>query len=56
MILRLVVLLLVLAYVIRRFVPRYRLAWYAPLVIVGVILAVRTGGYLLGEDASATRR
>jgi len=50
-ILRVVVLLIVLAVLARRFLPRYRLAWYGPLVLVGVILAVRTAGYLLGDQA-----
>lgn len=49
MILRLAVLLLVLALLGRRCLPRYRLTWALPLVLVGVILVVRTAGYLLGQ-------
>lgn len=49
MVLRVVVLLLVLAVVARRFLPRYRLPWMLPLVVVGVVLTVRTATYLLGE-------
>lgn len=54
MILRLVVLLLVLALLARRFLPRYRLTWALPLVLVGVILVVRTAGYLLGSDQTTS--
>lgn len=48
--LRVVVLLLVLALVARRFLPRYRLPWMIPVVTVGVVLAVRTTTYLLSRD------
>ena len=46
-----VVLLVVLALLARRFLPRYTITWAAPLVLVAVILVVRTAGYLLGDDA-----
>jgi hypothetical protein len=46
---RSVVLLVVLALLARRFWPRSRLPWTLPLVLVGVILVVRTLGYL-AED------
>lgn len=47
--LRVVVVLLVMALLLRRFLPRYRLPWTIPLVVVGVVLAVRTTTYLLGD-------
>ena len=47
-VLRVVVVLLVLALLARRFLPRYRLPWVVPLVVVGVVLVVRTTTYLLG--------
>ena len=50
MVLRVVVLLLVLAAIARRFLPRYRLPWAVPLVLVGVVLTVRTATWLLGID------
>ena len=50
MVLRLVVLLLVVAALARRFLPRYRLPWTVPLVLVGVVLTVRTATWLLGTD------
>ena len=49
MVLRVVLLLLVLAVLARRFLPRYRLPWVLPLVVVAVVLAVRTVTYLLGD-------
>lgn len=49
MVLRAVVLLLVLAVLARRFLPRYRLPWVVPVVVVGVLLAVRTTTYLVGD-------
>lgn len=49
MVIRSVVLLLVLALVARRFWPRSRLPWTVPLVVVGVLLVVRTVGYLYGD-------
>ena len=49
MIVRVVVLRLVLAVLARRFLPRYRLPWVVPLVVVGVVLSVRTTTYLLGD-------
>jgi hypothetical protein len=41
--------MLVLALVARRFWPRSRLPWAVPLVVVGVVLVVRTIGYLAGD-------
>ena len=49
MIVRFVVLLLVLTVLARRFLPRYRLPWIVPLVVVGAVLGVRTATYLLGD-------
>ena len=49
MVLRLVVLLLVLAFLAHRFLPRYRMTWALPLAVVGVLLVVRTTGWLLGD-------
>lgn len=43
------VVLLVLAVLLRRFLPRYRLPWTIPLIVVGVLLAVRTTTYLVGD-------
>ncbi len=43
------VVLLVLAVLLRRFLPRYRLPWTIPLLVVGVLLAVRTTTYLVGD-------
>ena len=50
--LRLVVVLIVLALLARRFLPRFRLPWMVPLVLVGVILTVRTTTYLLGDPGT----
>ena len=41
---------LVLAVLARRFLPRYRLPWVVPLIVVGVVLAVRTATYLVEGD------
>ena len=46
---KLVVLLLVLAIVARRFLPRYRLPWAVPVVMAVVILSVRTVAWLSGD-------
>ena len=50
--LRLVVVLVVVALLARRFLPRFRLPWMVPLVLVGVILTVRTTTYLLGNPGT----
>lgn len=50
MLLKVVLLLLVLAFVARRLLPRRPMTWAAPLVLVGVVLAVRTVGYLQGGE------
>jgi hypothetical protein len=47
--LRIVVLLLAVAFVAWRLRPRARLPWAVPLVVVGVLLAVRTTTWLMGE-------
>jgi hypothetical protein len=44
--LRLVVLLLALSFLLWRLRPRARLPWTIPLVVVGVVLAVRTAAWL----------
>ena len=49
MVLRVVLLLLVVAYVAHRFRPQHRLPWSVPLALVGVLLAVRTLGWLAGD-------
>ncbi len=46
MTLKAVVLLLALAFVASRLLPRRRLPWMVPLVLVGVVLVVRTVIYL----------
>ena len=46
MTLKAVVLLLALAFVAHRLVPRRRLPWTVPLVLVGVVLGVRTVTWL----------
>ena len=51
MTLKAVVLLLVLAFLAHRLLPRRRLPWTIPLVVVAVVLAVRTVGWLSGEPA-----
>jgi hypothetical protein len=48
-VIRTLVLVVVLALVARRFWPRSRLPWTVPLVVVGVLLVVRTAGYLYGD-------
>lgn len=47
--LKAVVALLVLAFVASRVLPRRRLPWAVPVVLVGVILVVRGIGYLTGD-------
>ena len=49
MVLKIVMLLLVVALLARRFWPRRRMTWVTPLVLVGVVLSVRTVGYLLAD-------
>ena len=49
--LKTVVVLLALAFVARRVLPRYRLPWAVPIAVVAVLLVVRTVGYLTGDDA-----
>ncbi len=50
MVLRLVLLLLVVAYLAHRFRPQQqRLPWTVPLAVVGVLLVVRTVGWLTGD-------
>lgn len=49
MLIRSIVLLVVLALIARRFWPRSRLPWTVPLVVVGVLLLVRTAGYVYGD-------
>ncbi len=46
---KVVVLLLAAAFVAWRILPRYRLPWTVPLVLVGVVVTVRTITYLTGE-------
>lgn len=48
--LKLVVLLLVVAFVASRVLPRRRMPWAVPLAVVGVLLVVRTVGWLSGEQ------
>ena len=48
-VIRSIVLLVVLALVARRFWPRSRLPWTVPLAVVGVLLVVRTAGYVYGD-------
>jgi hypothetical protein len=48
-VLKAAVLLLVLALVARRVLPRRRLPWTVPLAVVVVLLAVRTIGWATGE-------
>lgn len=49
MTLRAVVLLLVAAFLLWRFRPQSKLPWSVPLVVVGVLLVVRTIGWLSGD-------
>ncbi len=44
-----VVLLLALAFVLHRFLPRWRMPWQIPLVVVGVVLTVRTVTWLASD-------
>ena len=41
--------LLALAFVAWRVLPRYRLPWAVPVALVVLLLAVRTAGYLTGD-------
>lgn len=43
------VVLLVLALVARRLLPRRRLPWLVPVAVVGVLLTVRTVAWLTGD-------
>ena len=47
--LKLAVLLLAAALVARSLVPRRRLPWAVPLALVGVLLVVRTVGWVSGD-------
>lgn len=49
MTLKAVVVLLALAYLAHRLLPRRRLPWTVPLVLVAVVLTVRTVSWLSGE-------
>ena len=49
MTLKVVVLLLAAALLARRLLPRYRMPWTIPLVLVGVVLTVRTVTWLAGD-------
>ena len=51
MTLKVVVLLLALALVAHRILPRRRLPWAVPLVVVGVVLLVRTVTWLTGDGS-----
>lgn len=42
--------LLALAVVARRLLPRRRLPWAVPVAVVTVLLVVRTVGWLSGQD------
>lgn len=48
--LKAVVVLLVLAFVASRVLPRRRLPWAVPLSLVGVLLVVRSVGWLSGDS------
>jgi len=48
-VLRVVLLLLVVAYLAHRFRPQHRLPWTVPLAVVGMLLVVRTVGWLIGD-------
>lgn len=48
--LKLAVLLLAVAFVASRVLPRRRMPWMVPLAVVGVLLVVRTVGWLSGEQ------
>ena len=47
MTLKLLVLLVALTLLVRRFLPRYRLSWYVPVVVGVTIVAVRGLAYSL---------
>lgn len=47
--LKLVVLLLAVAFVASRLLPRRRMPWMVPLAVVGVLLVVRTIGWVSGD-------
>lgn len=49
MVLRLVLLLLVVAYLAHRFRPQRRLPWTVPLALVVGLLVVRSVGWLTGD-------
>jgi hypothetical protein len=46
---KLVVLLLVVAVLARRFLPRWRLPWAVPVLMAVVILSLRTAAWLTGD-------
>lgn len=46
---KLLVVLLAIAFVASRLLPRRRLPWMVPLVLVAVVLTVRTVVYLTGD-------
>jgi hypothetical protein len=48
-VIRLLVLLLVVAFLARRFLPRYRLPWAVPVLMAVVIVGVRTVAWLTGD-------
>ena len=48
--LKAVVLLLVVAFVASRVLPRRRLPWMVPVTVVVVLLTVRTVGWLTGDQ------
>lgn len=49
MVLRLVVLLLILSLLARRFLPCYRLPWVVPLGLVAGLVAVRAVGWATSD-------
>ena len=48
--LKLAVLLLVVAFLASRLLPRRRLPWMVPVALVAVLLVVRTVGWVSGES------
>ena len=50
MLLKLSVLLLAVAFVASRVLPRRRLPWVVPVTVVAVLLAVRTIGWITGDE------
>ena len=50
MLLKLSVLLLAVAFVASRVLPRRRLPWAVPVTVVLVLLVVRTVGWLTGDE------